>query len=204
DGGVRKQDVVSEADRSSGGFVAHLAAAAGLVGLFAVARRSTAPPWAPVRVRGETVNTLVRLSQMTGTGWLILLQSDRDLPGPIRIAADVTTFAPRLVQLAYAIGRRSFDIDRIDTVRLGKLVMLLLKARGRVALFELVERFPEDDPQELVDDLAAVEGVVFLTNDPPGVTLTPMVADEYIEWRTKKRQQLGLDPAEDDVKWRAV
>ncbi|QDT38762.1 hypothetical protein [Stratiformator vulcanicus] len=170
-------------------YVLHIIASVGLVALFWLNKRVEQAAWAPVRIRNEVVNTTVRVSQMTGAGWLLLLQSPRDMNPVLRGASNLFLFAPRLFDLFGAIIGRVWNMRTIDVASCGRAVTLLLNARGKVNLAELVNEFQQHDPQKLVDDLAAVDGVVFLVTDPPGVTLSPLVADEYKAWRDAKRGQ---------------
>jgi len=168
-------------------YVFHMAAAVGLVMLFWLNQRVEQSAWAPVRIRNETVNTTVRVSQMTGAGWLLLLQSPREMNPWLRGLTNTTLFAPRLFDLIGAILVRIWNMRAINVPVCGRAVTILLNARGKVNLAELVKEFEQQDPQKLVDDLAAVDGVVFFATDPPGVTLSPMVAEEYVRWRDEKK-----------------
>ncbi|QDT65905.1 hypothetical protein [Calycomorphotria hydatis] len=168
-------------------FPLHLAAAGFVFLLFWLNRNVEHDAWAPVRIRNEEVNTVVRVSQMTGAGWLLLLQSPRDMNPALRFVTNLLLFAPRLFDLFMAVCKRVISMRTIDLSVCSKAVTLLMNARGRVNLAELVREFPTVNPQDLVDDLSAVDGVVFLTNDPPGVTLSPMVVEEYMQWRDEQR-----------------
>ena len=59
-------------------------------------------------------------------------------------------------------------------------ITLLLAAGRRQSFAEIVERLSELDPVRVFDDLHWIEGVLFLSTDPPGLTLLPELRTELM------------------------
>jgi hypothetical protein len=74
-----------------------------------------------------------------------------------------------------SLFRRMKDIDREQCAR---VITLLKTAAKRQSFVEIVEKLPGLNPVKVFDDLSYIEGVIFLANEPPGLTLLPEVSDE--------------------------
>jgi hypothetical protein len=58
------------------------------------------------------------------------------------------------------------------------VINLLLVAGQRQSFAEIVAQLSGLNPVQVFDDLRWIEGVLFLSNDPPGLTLLPELRTE--------------------------
>ena len=129
----------------------------------------------------------LHVSRLTGNSWMMLLASPSDMHALVRIISNALLIGPRLFEMSWAMWKLSRRLRSIDPGPVGKAIGLLMKAGGRVPLAALLEEFPHSDSQRLVDDVTAVDGVVFLSTQPPGLTVTPTLMEEYETWRSERR-----------------
>ena len=79
-----------------------------------------------------------------------------------------------------SVGRlRQFRrLKSINTDACARVLALLQRKPGRHSFEEIVKELPGLNPVRTFDDLRYVDGVVFLSNEPPGLTLLPELREE--------------------------
>lgn len=80
------------------------------------------------------------------------------------------------VKLVFGSGRTLRELRRLKNIDKGecaRVIQLLHMMPGRQPFEEIVKRLPGLNPVKTFDDLRYVEGVLFLANEPSGLTLLP-------------------------------
>lgn len=171
--------------------VAALIALAIVAGLFLLQRWYDGDHTEPVTVDAGARGTVtLRLSRLTGNSWLMFLdRPGGDLNPFVRFVTTLMLLAPRL----FAVGRRMWDrsrrMKRLDVHAVAAGLDALMQSGKRVDIGELVQDFPNNDPQRFIGDLTAIDGVVLLASDPPGLTLAPSVAEDFEAWKSEIRKK---------------
>ena len=74
--------------------------------------------------------------------------------------------------------RRFRRLKAVDPEGCARVITLLLAAGKRQSFAEIVAQLSGLNPVQVFDDLHWIEGVLFLSNDPPGLTLLPDLRTE--------------------------
>ena len=69
----------------------------------------------------------------------------------------------------------------VDAEGCARVITLLLAAGRRQSFTEIAEKLPGLNPVKVFDDLHCIEGVLFLSNEPPGLTLLPELRTELLQ-----------------------
>lgn len=88
---------------------------------------------------------------------------------------------PRLCNAALRLFRKTQRLAILDTGITAWLLAALLNRNGRVPFAEIVPQMPEHDPADVFPPLRDLEGVVFLNEEPPGLSLTADFRGEMLE-----------------------
>jgi len=169
-----------------------LALALGIVvGMFFLQKRVDGDPAEPIEVdAGPRGRVTLRLSRLTGNSWLMYLDKPAGDPNPVvRFATNFALLGPRL----FAVGRRMWERSRqmksLDLRAVANGLDSLMQSGNRVAIGDLIQEFSAADPQRFIGDLTTIDGVVLLTSEPPSLTLTPSVAEDYEAWKRELRKK---------------
>jgi len=84
----------------------------------------------------------------------------------------------KLVFSSRAKLRQLRRLKAIDVEACARVILRLQMLPKRQSFHEIVENLPGLNPVKTFDDLRYVDGVLFLSNDPPGLTLLPQLRDE--------------------------
>lgn len=174
-----------------GGSWLHLPTLAIVVGLFFLQRKFDGDDVEPVVVdAGPRGYLTLRLSRLTGSSWLMFLDKpSSDLNPVIRLATNLVLLAPRLLRLSGRMWTLSQRIKRMDVAAVGLGLDALMQSGGRIAIGDLVQDFPNQNPQRFVSDLTTVDGVILLASDPPGLTLSPSFTEDFESWKRDRRKR---------------
>jgi hypothetical protein len=175
-----------------GRWVAAGIALAIVAGVFVLERKYDGDHTEPVTVDAGPRGTItLRLSRLTGNSWLMFFDrpGGGDLNPGIRFITGLLLLAPRLFAVGRRMWERSRQMKRLDVHAAAAGLDALMQAGKRVDIGELLQEFPNNDPQRFVSDLTAVDGVVLLASEPPGLTLAPSVAEDYETWKKEIRQK---------------
>lgn len=138
---------------------------------------------------GEGLSTIeLNVAQMTGNSWVGLLEPGV-ASGLVRVVSLLFLTSPRLLGLSVMLHNRGERLQRMDTGGCARVMSFLMQAQGRVPFENIEQAFPDSDLTEIVQPLADVDGIVFLTKDGPAVTLAPRVVDEYKAWSAQQREE---------------
>jgi len=74
--------------------------------------------------------------------------------------------------------RRFRRLKAVEMDGCARVINLLLVAGQRQSFAEIVAQLSGLNPVQVFDDLRWIEGVLFLSNDPPGLTLLPELRTE--------------------------
>lgn len=162
-----------------------------VIGLFWVQRRVDGDDREQFEIdagsRGELTLTLSRL---TGSSWLMYLDKPAgDLNPVIRFVTNVLLLAPRLFRVSWRMWGMNRRMRTMDVSAVSAALDTLLQAGGRTRIGDLVQEFPQQDPQRLIENLTAIDGVILLASDPPGLTLSPAFVEEYDAWKAAIRRK---------------
>lgn len=162
-----------------------------VVGLFFLQRRVDGDPAEPIEVDAGSRGLLtLRLSRLTGNSWLMYLDKPAGDPNPVvRFATNAALLGPRLFAVGRRMWARSRQMKSLDIGLVASGLDALMQSGNRVAIGDLIQEFSAADPQRFIADLTTIDGVILLTSDPPSLTLTPSVAEDYEAWRRELRKK---------------
>ncbi len=83
---------------------------------------------------------------------------------------------------AWAHLKQFRRLGRIDADGCARVIGLLQTVARRQSFAELVQRLPGLDPVTVFDDLHKIEGVLFLSTEPAGLTLHPDLKSELVDF----------------------
>jgi len=89
----------------------------------------------------------------------------------IKIITDLLYIGPRIITWGTRKFNRIFHLIRLDIPGCAGVVSVLNTADGRVSFIEIAERLGDLNLNKIFNDLRYVDIVIFLSNDPPGLTL---------------------------------
>lgn len=169
----------------------HLPTLAIVAGLFVLQRRLDGDDAEPIVVdAGPRGFLTLHLSRLTGSSWLMYLDKPAlELNPVVRLATNLVLLAPRLFRLSWRMWKLSQRITTMDASAVGAGLDALLQSGGRIAIGELLQEFPNQDPQRFVGDLTTIDGVILLVSDPPGLTLSPAFAEDFEAWKRERRKR---------------
>ena len=175
------------------GWVAGLLAAAAVGGLFWVERVTREGRKVRLRVESDDRDVepvALNLPRGAGLTWLMYLAGSRDRSGFVRFVLGVLLFGPRLCEIVFKMGRTAKRLWNYDVDLMADPVKTLVKAEGKVSFAAFLEAHKRPAPQELVDRLALIDGVLFLpTSNPPGLCTSGALKDEFAAWRENWREE---------------
>ena len=142
-----------------------------------------------VRVDAGTRGTVVlRLTHLTGTSWLMFLDRPAEhMPALVRLVVNMLLLAPRLVSLAWRMANLSRTSQSRDFTNSAPGIARLMQG-GRFPIGDLLQEFPEAEPQHFIGEITSIEGVVFLSGDDPSLTLAPSFHEEFEQWQREHRR----------------
>ena len=181
-----------------GGVFTLLLATAALVGLFWVNRLTRGDARTAVRVDTPEGPRKLAIPTLAGMTWLHDLTGRQEGPLVLRTAAGLVLFAPRLCEMLWTMGVTARRLWTLDLDRAAPAVGAVLRADGKALFRELIEAFPDRDPQKVVDDLALIDGILFLPRaTPPGVTASVAMQREFAEWRENWKADRAAEQSAD-------
>ncbi len=101
----------------------------------------------------------------------------------VRMLATLLLSGPRLLVLAWDLVQRGRRLKELDVAACTKVLSILLKRQSRVSMKDLLNEVPQATLQTALPQLGDVDGVVFLSTAPIGLTLAPRFQKDFEEWR---------------------
>ncbi|MGC1272659.1 MAG: hypothetical protein WBC44_03055 [Planctomycetaceae bacterium] len=162
-----------------------------VAGLFQLQRKVDGDDLEPVQVNaGPRGIVTLQLSRLTGNSWLMFLDNPSVEFNPIaRIGLTVMLLAPRLASLSVRMWRLSRRMQTMDVAAVGAGLDAMMQSGRGISIGELLQEFPNVEPQRFIGDLTIVDGVILLSSDPPSLTVTPSVHEEFDEWKKEVRRK---------------
>ena len=114
---------------------------------------------------------------LTGRG-LIALLSPRNIIAIIKITADVLFSGPRVAIWSAKQAFLAFAIVRIDVVGCAAVLDLIYRTGHRMSYQEISGAVAGLNPVKVFNQLRLLDGVLFLTSDPPGLALESELKEE--------------------------
>ncbi len=89
-----------------------------------------------------------------------------------RMIADLLLTGPRLVTIAWSNAGKSSRLARLDVESCSRVLAVLMQRAGRVSFAELTASAGLTNPEKIFRQLRDLDGVVFLREEPIGLSLT--------------------------------
>lgn len=99
----------------------------------------------------------------------------------IKSITSILYSGPRLCHAAFRLYHKTKRLRNLDTGITAWVLAMLLQRPGRLPFAEIAAQMPEHDPAEVFPPLRDLEGVVFLSEEPPGLSLTAEFRGEMLE-----------------------
>lgn len=162
-----------------------------VAGLFLLQRKVDGEDQEPVQVNaGSRGIVTLQLSRLTGNSWLMYLDNPSVDFNPVaRIGLTVMLLAPRLARLSVRMWQLSRRMQTMDLAAVGAGLDAMMQSGRGVSIGELLQDFPNAEPQRFIGDLTIVDGVILLSSDPPSLTVTPSVHEEFDTWKKEVRRK---------------
>lgn len=179
-----------------GMWIALAIAVAVIAGLFLAERKLDGEETEPIEVDAGTRGRIrLRLSRLTGNSWLMYLdRMGGDMNAVARVVTNITLLGPRLITLGRLLWRRSKRLKAFDVRTTAAGLDSLMQSGGRVPIGDLLQEFPQVDPQRFVSELTTLDGVILLSSEPPALTLAPSLTEEYEAWKREIRKRRKSSP----------
>lgn len=101
----------------------------------------------------------------------------------VRMLATLLLTGPRLFVLAWDLVQRGRRLKALDVAACTKVLSVLLKRQSRISMQDLLNDVPATTLKTALPQLGDVDGVVFLSTEPIGLTLAPRFQQDFEEWR---------------------
>lgn len=100
----------------------------------------------------------------------------------VRMLSTLVLCGPRFCVLAWDLVKRGRRLQRMNVPGCAAVLTILVKRQSRVSIEELLRELPRENLAEILPQLADIDGVVFLSTDPPGLTVAPRLQEEVQQW----------------------
>ncbi len=107
----------------------------------------------------------------------------------VRLLATGLLCGPRFCVLAWDLVQRGRRLKRMNIPHCAAVLTLLIKRQSRVSVEELLKDLPQADLENTLPQLADIDGVVFLSTEPIGLTVAPRLQENFEKWTKRKRGQ---------------
>lgn len=125
------------------------------------------------------------LAQATGYSFLSLAAGPKTALSFVKLLIAILGIGPAMVVEAYRQAIRSLRLFRLDVNTCAPIMATLFDADAKVPFVNLFQKHPAADPERIVRDLQTIDGVLFRTSAPPGLSLAAHLRDEIIAARSK-------------------
>jgi hypothetical protein len=128
---------------------------------------------------------VVLSATVAGYGALNFLAGPQRFHSFVKILTSILYIGPRMCDLVWAQFQRGLRLSRLDAASCSRVIATLTIAGEKVSLADLFEKHHDLDPDRLLSQLHDIDGVLFLTATPPGLSLSTDLREELAEWRRK-------------------
>ena len=128
-----------------------------------------------------------RAAIVTGYGWLSVMAGPKSMHSFVKVLTSLLFVGPRLFTAAYHFARKLLRIRARDDASISSVLDSLFTAGKRVPFTELVQKHPELDSDATIEDLHDIDGILFLTSEPPGMSIGSELRNELSAWQGNNR-----------------
>lgn len=133
---------------------------------------------------GDGAAHRIGVARLAGAGGLAPLAGGvQNAEAFFRFVLALLLAGPGILAHSIRMVRRAWRLARIDREWAGRLLQMMLKADRRVTFQTIQSRTSTPDLDTALSWFAEIDGVVVLTTDPAGLTMTPGLREEINEWR---------------------
>lgn len=125
------------------------------------------------------------LAHVTGYSFLSLAAGPKTALSFVKLLLAILGIGPAMLLEAYRQAIRSFRLLRLDVDMCAPIMVTLFDADAKVSFVDLFRKHPAADPESIVRDLQTIDGVLFRTSAPPGLSLAAHLRDEIIAARSR-------------------
>ncbi len=129
---------------------------------------------------GPGVRATVAVARLAGYGHLVAGLGPKYAASYVKILAVLCLIAPQSLTAAVKLARRGARIGQLDVDACARVLTVLLREDGRVPFADLGRSIAGIDWETLLPLLRDIDGVVFLFNDPAGLTLASHLREEIV------------------------
>ena len=124
------------------------------------------------------------IARASGLGGLAFLAGPQTAHAFVKVLSVTLLLGPALVHFAIRMAGRASLLDKLNVAAISQSLAILIEKEQRVSLDELVQQTntTEDD---LVMELALIDGVVPLKSGEPGYTLIEALREELLQHRPR-------------------
>jgi len=108
----------------------------------------------------------------------------------VKIVTDALYFGPRLVSDSVGLFLKANRLRRLDVDGCSAVIARLLARDRRVSFTELAESLPGIRAEKIFPQLRDLEGILFLSSDPPGMSLGTELRRELTEALAVRRNRI--------------
>lgn len=136
-----------------------------------------------LEIEMDPVSKFVRRAAIvTGYGWASVLAGPKSMHSFVKVLTSLLFVGPRLMTAAYHLTRRVLRLRTRDDDTCGRVVASLFAAGKRVPFAELLRQHRQLDSEAIIEQLHDIDGILFLTSDPPGMSLGSELRQELAAW----------------------
>ncbi|RMD83143.1 MAG: hypothetical protein D6820_02700 [Lentisphaerae bacterium] len=96
----------------------------------------------------------------------------------VKMITDVLYTGPRVVVFGITKLGKAYHLATLDVTGCAAVIRILLEAGRKVPFVEISEKLPSLNLSKVFNDLRYVDGVIFLSTEPPGLALGSTLKDE--------------------------
>ena len=122
-------------------------------------------------------------ARATGHSLLALAAGPKTALSFLKLLASLLCIGPAILHQALDLVILAVRLRRLDTASCAPIIAALYKADKKVSFDELFRKVPVADPSAVLAQLQHLDGVVFRTSDPPGLSLAGHLREEIDDWR---------------------
>lgn len=100
----------------------------------------------------------------------------------VRLLAMMLLCGPRFCVLAWDLVQRGRRLQKMNVPGCAAVLSALIKRQSRMSIDELQRELPQANLAETLPQLGDIDGVVFLSTEPLGLTLAPRLQEDFQQW----------------------
>lgn len=141
----------------------------------------------------EDGRIVVRIAPTMSAVWTYAfgsLESDRTW---VEILLGVLSLPQRMFSAASFTWKRQKEVQRVNIESCAAIIRLLHKEAERVELKIIAAEVQTNDLPGVIRQVSLIDGVVFLTRNPVGLSLANRLIDDIDDWKQKKTAEKAAE-----------